>query len=125
MEITIQVIVSMRIPSANLPALQQLIPAINERVLAGEPETLLYRWYFGEENDSCTLHEGFPSEEAFFAHLKNVEPVLAELFGLAPIAGWKIFGNISAGLKEGLRAFGKENNVSPEFSNYVSGFARH
>jgi quinol monooxygenase YgiN len=124
METTIQAIVSMNVPAANLQALQQLIPSINERVQSGEPETLLYRWYLSEDGTACHLHESFPSKKAFSDHLKNVEPVLEELFGLAPITGCKIYGNISNEMKKGLREFGKGSNIMPEFSHYLSGFVR-
>lgn len=124
MQTHIQAIVSMAVPNGNLQALQQLIPTINERVHTGEPETLLYRWYLSEDETACHVHESFPSEEAFIAHLKNVEPVLGELFTLAPISGWQIFGDISPELADGLRAFGAGQNIAPTFSRYLSGFVR-
>ncbi|MBB1283628.1 hypothetical protein HRH25_04510 [Flavisolibacter sp. BT320] len=120
----IQVIVSMKVPAGKRAALQNLIPSITERVKSGEPDTLLYRWYFNADGSQCHLHECFPSEESFLHHLKNVEPVLADLFGLAPISGWKIFGTVSAETAEGLRAFGASQNIQPEFFAPENGFVR-
>lgn len=120
----IQVIVSMNVPAGKLSVLQNMIPSIIERVKSGEPETLLYSWYFSADGSQCHLHECFPSETAFLHHLKNVEPVLADLFGLAPISGWKIFGTVSKEVAEGLRAFGASQNIQPEFFEYENGLVR-
>ena len=108
----------------NLSALKNLIPSITERVKTGEPDTLEYRWYMNADSSRCHLIECFPSEESFLHHLKNVEPVLGDLFGLAPISGWKIYGTVSKELAEGLRAFGASQNIQPEFYDYETGFMR-
>lgn len=124
MQQQIQVIVSMNIPAGNLSALQNMIPTITKRVEVGEPDTLVYRWYLSPDGRFCHLHECFQSEESLMHHLKNVEPVLGDLFGLAPISGWKIYGTISKELAEGLRAFGASQNIQPEFFDYATVFIR-
>lgn len=122
MRVQIQVIVSMNIPAGRLSTLQNMIPSITERVKSGEPNTLLYCWYISADGTQCHLHECFSSEESFLHHLKNVEPVLADLFSLAPIIGWKIFGTVSKEVAEGLRDFGASQNIQPEFFAYENGF---
>lgn len=124
MKTNIQAIVSMSVPDGSLPALQQLIPSVNNRVHNGEPETLLYRCYLSNDGTACHLQESFPSEQAFMDHLKNVEPVLNELFTTAPISSWQMFGDISPELQEGLHAYGATQNIVPSFCRYISGFAR-
>lgn len=124
MEKNLHVTVKMNILPGKLDELKALIPNINAHVRAGEPETILYKWYIDESRMRCYLIETMLSDESMLQHLKNISSVLPGLLAIAPITEWEICGNLSALVLETVKAIAKENNVTLINCGYVSGFSK-
>ena len=75
-------------------------------VQEGEPGTLGYQWYIGEDGKHCLLEETFESSEALLTHLGNVGPSLPGILAIAPITRLEVRGNASAEAREALAGLG-------------------
>ena len=124
MNTQLHIIVKMDILPESLGKLKTLIPTINALVTKGEPGTMLYKWHINEEAMKCYLVETMRSDEDMLTHLENIGPILPDLFAVAPIRVWEIYGHLSSHVAETVSAVAADNNVVLIRGNYVSGFER-
>ena len=72
----------------------------------------------------CYLVETISSDEALLVHLQNIGPILPDLFSVAPIVEWEIYGHFSQQEAETVKAIAAGSNIILVRSEYVSGFTR-
>ena len=75
-------------------------------VKAGEPGTLGYQCYLGEDPSRAILQETFASSEALLTHLGNVGPSLPPLLAIAPITRLEVIGSVSSDARAALDGLG-------------------
>jgi quinol monooxygenase YgiN len=75
----------------------------------GEPGTLVYQWWLGEDGTRCLVHEVFESSEALLTHVGNVGPSLPDLLAIAPITRLEVFGTVSEQAREAVAQLGAKH----------------
>ena len=87
-----------------------------DAVKSGEPGTLVYKWWIGDDGKRCLIQESFESSEALMTHLGNVGPTLPELFAIAPATRLQVFGESSDEVRAALADFGAKH--FPQFQGF-------
>lgn len=124
MSTQLHIVVKMDILPECLGKLKSLIPIINELVSKGEPGTIVYKWHINEATMKCYLVETMRSDKDMLTHLQNIGPVLPDLFAVAPIRTWEIYGNLSNEVAETVEATAAGSNVTLVRGDFVSGLER-
>lgn len=124
MNTQLHIVVKMDILPESLGKLKSLIPTINALVNKGEPGTIVYKWHINEEAMKCYLVETMRSDEDMLTHLQNIGPILPDLFAVAPIRTWEIYGDLSNEVAETVQATAAASNVMLVRGDFVSGVER-
>ena len=124
MNTQLHIVVKMDILPECLERLEGLIPKFNEQVKRGEPGTTLYKWHIHEETMKCYLVETMQTDTDMLTHLQNNGPMLPDLFAVAPISIWEIYGDLSPEVAETVSAIAAENKLTLIRGSFTSGFER-
>jgi hypothetical protein len=60
---------------------------------AGEPATLGYEWFIGEDGTECYLNEFYENSGAFLAHFRNIGPALQETLKVSSLIDATVLGD--------------------------------
>ncbi len=83
-----------------------------------ESGTLIYEWYFNDENTVCNIYERFADSEAAMTHLGSFGNFADRFLTTVTPTRLTVFGNPDAAVKEILAGF------SPVYLRFEAGFAR-
>ena len=95
--------------------LREIIPYIESL----EDGTLIYEFYFNEDESKCVVTEQYADSEAMLTHLANVDSRLKQLLTIANITKLEIYGELSAEAKAIATSFGAT------FLTRFGGFSRN
>ena len=124
MNTQLHIVVKMDILPECLGKLKNLIPVFNEQVRKGEPGTTLYKWHINEETMKCYLVETMQTDKDMLTHLQNIGHLLPDLFAVAPIRIWEIYGDLSNEVAEVVTGIAAEHKLTLIRGNFVSGIER-
>lgn len=99
---------------------ENLVRSMCRVVEYNEPDTLIYRFYFGKVQSKCIVHEIYANSEAVFSHSNGLasQTILPKIFSLSRISKFEVYGNPSKKLQKVLTSF------SPQTYNLFTGFTR-
>ena len=63
-----------------LETFQSLMAEMVEATQANEPDTLVYEWYFSDDNSACHIVEAYTDSAAAMVHIGNFGANFAERF---------------------------------------------
>lgn len=74
-------------------------------IVANEPGSLQFDWFFNDDETRCVVRETYASSEAVLAHLGNVGEMLGPLVQLGGGIEVEFFGDPSEALRQATEAF--------------------
>ncbi len=83
-----------------------------------EQGTLLYEWFFSDDQSTCLISERYRDSAAALAHLDNFGAFAERFLAAATPRRFTVLGSPSAQLSEALAAF------SPAYLGFEAGFSR-
>lgn len=89
---------------------KRLVRNMSKLVLANEPNTLEYLFYFDRVEAKCVVHEIYSNSEAVFAHNNGLasKTLLPKIFSLSRISKFEVYGKPSKKLQRILKNFNSE-----------------
>jgi quinol monooxygenase YgiN len=102
----IEFVVEWTIKPGKYEEFKKLAGDATKKVDETEPDARRYIWYFSEDKNRCILTECYVDSEAILFHLKNVGPILKEMFKSSSITRFEVLGNLSKDAEEAVRARG-------------------
>ena len=108
------------IKDGKLKEYKKLVGNMSKAVLASEPGTLSYRFYFDTDEAKCVVHEIYANSEAVFVHNNSIasQTILPKIFSISRLVKFEVYGNPSMKLQKALTSF------SPKTYNLFTGFSR-
>ena len=85
---------------------KKLAKEMNALVRYNEPETIQCQWFFHEGDDKWYLTEMFANSDAFLRHLEDTGPKLEEIFEIAEVSRFEVFGELCHSAKAVIASFG-------------------
>lgn len=90
----------------HVDSFKRLAREMNALVRTNEPETIQCQWFFHDGDDKWYLNEIFANSDAFLAHLEDTGPKLTEIFEIAEVSRFEVFGDLSHAAKAAIASFG-------------------
>jgi quinol monooxygenase YgiN len=99
---------------------KKLVQEMSKMVEAYEPDTINYQFYLNKDETKCTVFETYVNSEAALAHNNGIasQTILPNIFSLAKISRFDVYGSPSEELQKLLANFGAET------FNLFAGFSR-
>lgn len=98
--------IELRVDSRRVTEFKKLAKEMNAIVRCNEPKTLQCQWFFHEGDDKWYLTEMFEDSDAFLRHLEDAGPKLEEIFEIAEVSRFEVFGELSHSAKAVIATFG-------------------
>ena len=102
----VEIVVEWTINPGKFTEFKNLAEAATTAVRENEPEASRYIWYFAKDQGKCILTEAYADSGAFMFHLKNVSPILTELFKVAVMTRFEVLGPLSEEAERTVREHG-------------------
>lgn len=117
----IRAIAEMKVrPGVSLEFAKDCALKMESRTRELDHDTLAYNFYVDAERGMLIAHEHYRDSAAMIAHLGNLDPEVTQaLLSAVEISAMKVYGEVSAELRDMLAAFG-----SGEYCDHLCGFDR-
>lgn len=83
-----------------------------------QPGTLVYEWYFNEDNSRCIINERYRDSTALIDHMAASGPYAERFLAAATISRLTILGDIDTATRAALEA------LQPSYLSLAEGFSR-
>jgi len=83
-----------------------------------QPGTLVYEWYFNEDNSRCIINERYRDSTALIDHMAASGPYAERFLAAATISRLTILGDIDTATRAALEA------LQPNYLSLAEGFSR-
>jgi len=83
-----------------------------------QPSTLVYEWYFNEDNSRCIINERYRDSTALIDHMAASGPYAERFLAAATISRLTILGDIDTATRAALEA------LQPNYLSLAEGFSR-
>ena len=83
-----------------------------------QPSTLVYEWYFNEDNSRCIINERYRDSTALIDHLAASGPYAERFIAAATISRLTILGDVDTATRAALEA------LEPSYLSIGEGFSR-
>lgn len=103
---TVKFTIELTVDHHQVDRFKRLAKEMNSIVRCHEPETIQCQWFFHEGDDKWYLSETFASSNAFLKHLEDAGPKLEEIFEIAEVSRFEVFGELSHAAKSVIATFG-------------------
>jgi quinol monooxygenase YgiN len=102
----VEVVVEWTINPGKFTAFKNLAEAATKAVRENEPGASRYVWYYAKDQKKCILTEAYADSGTFMMHLKNVWPILTELFKVGATTRFEVLGPLSEEAEQTVRENG-------------------
>lgn len=98
--------IELTVDSSRIDEFKRLAKEMNTIVRCNEPHRIQCQWFFREGDNKWYLTEMFADSDAFLMHLEEAGYKLQEIFEVAEVSRFEVFGELSLSAKAVIASFG-------------------